>query len=98
MNENDNIKSLRCICGFDPEIKRLRKHIEDMEKRLAWSREDADMARIYMTKWQMAYEKECARAIRWRSIAERLSRFVPAGFASKVLDELDNATNEETQQ
>lgn len=98
MREDDNVKSPRCICGYDPEIKRLRKHIEDIEKRLAWSREDADMARIYMTKWQMRYEEELARSTRWRSIAERLSKFAPAGFASKVLDELDNATNEETQQ
>lgn len=54
------------------EIKELRKQFEDLRKRYDWSREDADMARIYMTKWQMAYEKESTERRKWREIARRL--------------------------
>ena len=42
-------------------VKWLRTQVESLEKRLQWAREEADMCRIYMTKWQMAYEEEKAK-------------------------------------
>ena len=39
-------------------VKWLETHNETLEKRVQWAREDADMCRIAMTKWQMLYEQE----------------------------------------